>query len=323
LPQLNQLLVIADMSAPHLSVLNQLPARVVKHGGTRLEELLPYARQADVVLNGSHDAAILRQLWPELERVHWIHTLSAGVDQVLFPELVASALPLTNSRGVFSHSLAEFAIGAMVYFAKDFVRLRRQQGAKQWQAFNCDELRHRTLGILGYGDIGRHVAERARAFGMKVMALRRRVDRSQDDPLVDVMLGMEDKARLLSESDYIVMALPNMPDTQRFVAAAELAMMKPSAVLINLGRGTAIDEAALHAALSGQRIRGAALDVFAVEPLPASSPLWELDNLLLSPHCTDNTQTWRHEATGLFVENVSRWEAGLPLHNMVDKQVGY
>src|SRR5690606_1309241 len=178
-----------------------------------------------------------------------------------------------------------------------------------------------TLGLVGFGGIGREVASRARALGMEVLALRRR--RAEAPQGVEVHSGPEGLAELLRRSDHLVLALPETPETRGMIGAAELAGMKEGAVLVNVARGGVLDEEALARALEGGRLRGAALDVFREEPLPPESPLWGLPNVLVTAHVSATSRGfWRRE-TDLIVENLRRYLAGEPLLNEVDKQAGY
>ncbi len=181
----------------------------------------------------------------------------------------------------------------------------------------------RTLGIVGYGAIGRFAAERARTFGMRILALRRHPEKSADDALIDGAYAPEQLNAMLAESDYILAAAPLTFETRGLMGESAFAAMKPSAVFINLGRGPVVVEEQLVRALRERRIRGAVLDVFDQEPLPASHPLWSLDNVLLSPHTADHTDTWLQEAVELFLENYRRFAAGEPLLNVTDKRLGY
>jgi len=228
----------------------------------------------------------------------------------LFPELVESAVPLTNARGVFSEILGEFAIAAVLFFAKGLRRMVRSQEAGVWDQFDTVEVAGQTVGVIGVGDIGNAVARRAEAMGMRVMGLGR-----ADGP--------ERKRDLLARSDFVVLSTPLTPETRGFMGEAELHAMKPEAVLINVGRGPLVDEAALIAALRERRIGGAALDVFNQEPLPAGHPYFALDNLLLSPHSADHTPDWQQRAMRLFLDNFERYRKGEPLRNVVDKPRGY
>jgi phosphoglycerate dehydrogenase-like enzyme len=261
---------------------------------------------ADVIVVAPREGRLLRELWPHATSVRWVHALAAGVESLLFDELRASDVPLTNSRGIFADALGEWALAAMLFFAKDLRRLVRQQDAQQWTPFNVEALDGATLGIVGFGAIGRAVAKRAEAFGMRVIATRA-------TPLDE----------LLAAADYIVISTPLTPETRHLIAARELALMKSNAVLINIGRGAVVDEVALIDALHTGRIRGAALDVFENEPLAAGHPFWSMENVLLSPHCADHTDDAHDRTMRFFLENLRRFEDGETLLNIVDKVKGY
>lgn len=279
--------------------------------------------EAEVIFTGLGRADLLRKLWPRACRLRWVHSFSAGVEGILFPELVESPVVLTNARGVFRRSLAEFAIAAALYFAKDLRRMMQSQEAARWDPFDVEELHGRTLGIVGYGEIGREIAARAHCFGMRVLALRRRPELVAGDPLVDAAFASHERLKMIPQCDYLVVAAALTPATRGLIGRAELAMMKPGAVLINVGRGPVVEEQALVETLGARRIRGAALDVFDVEPLPAGHPFYRLGNVLLSPHCADHTKDWQELAMRFFVENLGRFAAGQPLANVVDKRAGY
>jgi len=260
---------------------------------------------------------------PPARRARWIHSLWTGVDNVLCPEILASPLPLTNGRGVFRRPLAEWSIGAMLYFAYNMRRMIRQQQAGVWEAFTTEELQGKTLGIVGYGGIGSTTAELARPFGMRIIALRRRTQLFQADATVDQNFAPAQINELMSASDYVLLAAPLTDETRGMIGAPQIAAMKPTGVLINVGRGAVVDEVALIEALETGKIRGAALDVFAVEPLPAGHPFYRLENVLLSPHTADHVQDFIHLAVESFLENLRRFRANEPLLNLVDKHAGY
>ena len=316
-------LVIANPTARHLRLLDQLPPQTRLAVGETAEAFANLAPEADVILNGGHHAETLETVFTMAPRVKWVHSLSAGVDRLLFPALKASPVPLTNSRGVYSKSLAEWGLLAMLFFAKDVRRLLRQQAASRWEQFDCVELRGQTLGVIGYGTIGQETAMRAKAFGMKIHAMRRRPELFHGDPMVDQGYGPEQLLELMGAADYVLMSLPLTGGTTALVGERELRAMKPKGVLINLGRGSSLVEADLVRALREGWIRGAALDVFETEPLPKTSPLWQLENLFLSPHSADHTDTWQDDAMRFFLENFARWDAGEALENLVDKAAGY
>jgi len=185
------------------------------------------------------------------------------------------------------------------------------------------ELSKQTMGIVAHGDIGRATARRAKAFGMRVLALRRDTTPREGDEHVDKVYPTSDLHAMLPECDYVVSTAPLTPTTKHMLSTAEFEVMKRSAVVMNVGRGPVIDEAALIEALRAKKIRGAVLDVFEVEPLPATSPLWEMDNVFISAHTADHTDDWLNDAAMFFVEQFARWKAGEPLKNIADKKAGY
>ncbi len=278
---------------------------------------------AKVVLFNGSLGPILQKIYPDLPNVEWLHCLSAGLDAVLTPEMIQIPTPLTNSRGVYARSLSEFALAGMLYFAKNLNRMRQNQQAQKWEQFDIEELHGHVLGIVGYGEIGQRTAERAKPFGMQVHVLRRRPELTTGDPLVDRVYGGDELDLLLAASDYLLVSAPLTAETRGMLGAGQLARMKNSAVLINLGRGPVVVEAALVDALRQGKIRGAVLDVFDREPLPAGHPFYSLENVLLSPHCADHTATWMEEAIQLFLENLQLFRAGKPLKNLTDKKSGY
>jgi len=279
---------------------------------------------AEIILHWSGSLALLRDVFLVSPRVRWVHSRSAGLEQTLFPELIASKVVVTNGSGVFSPSLGEFALAAILYFAKDFRRMIRNQMAGVWEQFDVSMISGKTLGIVGYGSIGRAVAARARALEMNILALRRSAaNPSQKDPIIDRLYGSAQLLEMLSRCDYIVVTVPLTEQTRGLIGAAEFAVMSKNAVLINLGRGPTIDERAMIKALSGNRIRGAALDVFDQEPLPKGHPFYSLENVLLSPHCGDHTPDWLDNAMRFFLAQLGRFQRGETLLNIVDKTLGY
>jgi phosphoglycerate dehydrogenase-like enzyme len=320
---LTNLLVLADPADPQLKMLEPFRERVRIVVGPTLASVADTAPSADAILVWTASRELLQQVFALAPRARWIHSRSAGLDTLLFPALVDSPVPLTNSSGVYSRSLGEFVAASVLFFAKDFHRMKRNQAAGRWEQFDVEEAHGKTMGIVGYGDIGRASARLAKALGMRVIALRRRPEMSQGDALVDEALGTDRLNELMGRSDYVVVAAPLTPDTKGLVDAIAIAAMKPTGVLINVGRGAVLDEAALIAALQHKRIRGAALDVFDKEPLPDGHPCYALDNLLLSPHCADHTQTWIDDAMQFFTENLTRFLHGEALLNTVEKRLGY
>jgi len=318
-----QILVLSDPAARSLRLLEKLPEPVDLVVGNDPEFVVAHAPNADVIVVGNSEADLLRMAFPLAERVRWVHSLLAGVEKVLFPALVESPTPLTNGRGVFSRALAEFAIAAILFFAKDLRRLVRSQEAGKWDQFDIELVRGQVLGVVGFGDIGRETARLARALGMRIVAVRRRPALAGGDPLVERVYSPADLREMLAISDYVVVSAPLTPDTRGMISEAELEAMKRDAAIINIGRGPLVVEPALIAALHANRIRGAALDVFDEEPLPEGHPFYGFENVLLSPHSADHTRDWVDEAMKVFLENFERFRTGQPLLNIVDKRAGY
>jgi phosphoglycerate dehydrogenase-like enzyme len=266
-----------------------------------------------------------QDVWPYLKSVRWVHSLSAGVEKVLFPELIESPVPLTNARGVFKRSLAEFAVLGMLYHYKKVRQLIESQRQHKWDDFKVRFTHDRIMGVVGYGEIGRECALLAKGLGVKIHAVRRNPEKSANDSIVERVFKPEELHAMLAEIDVLVCAAPLTPETHHMISDAQFQVMKPSALVMNVGRGPVIDEAALIRALQNKQIAGAALDVFEHEPLAADSPLWDMQNVLISPHCTDRTEDpdWLDLSMQLFVENFYRFNKGEALENLVDKKAGY
>jgi len=320
--QLN-VLVVTNPKEPYPPLMEQMPNYVHVTRGDTAEAFRDVVEDAHVIYNWGAKRDVLEQLLRETPKLQWIHSRSAGLDSLLFPELVESPVPLTNGRGVFSQSLGEFVIAGILYFAKDFRRMIRNQEAGRWEQFNVQEISGQTMGIIGYGDIGRACAWRAKALGLRVLALRRRPEQSAGDPYVERVYGFDGMEEMIRQCDYVVAAAPLTAETKSLVGTKAFAAMKPSAVVLNVGRGPVIDETAMLQALQTGKIRGAALDVFTVEPLPEGHPFYSMQNVLLSPHCSDNTQDWLEQAMLFFYRNLDHFQKGEPLENVVDKRSGY
>lgn len=283
---------------------------------------------APVMFVADFRLGMLRDAWPHAGDLRWIHSSGAGVDAVLFPELVRSPVILTNSRGIYDHAIGEYVLGLMLAFAKDLQRTLDLQRHRVWQHRETERLDGRTVLLVGAGSIGREIGRLARAARMRVLGVARHhrgveVRGSSPDQPFERVAGIDELHALLPEADYVVLALPLTPETRGVFGAAALARMKRTARLINVGRGAVADEAALADALRAGRIAGAALDVFADEPLPPDHPFWDLPGVIVSPHMSGDFVGWQAAVAALFVENFRRWLAGAPLLNVVDKQRGY
>ena len=317
------LLVIAVPNAPSLSLLSRLPQEVRVVISDTPQELQARAADADAILFAHPNPDLLLGILPQATRTRWIHSLWTGVDAILTQDMQNHPAVLTNGRGAFRWPLADWVTAVMLFFGFDLRRVLQQQEQGVWKPFVGTTLNGRTLGIVGYGSIGSAVAARARTFGMKIAAMRRRTAMFENDPLVDESYDRSRLKELMAASDYLVVVTPLTPETRGLIGEAEIAAMRPSAVIINIGRGPVIDETALIHALESGRIRGAAMDVFNVEPLPADHPFWKMQNVLLSPHTADRVEGFLGPPFECFFENLDRFRKALPLQNVVDKDAGY
>jgi phosphoglycerate dehydrogenase-like enzyme len=311
-------LLLSNADDPQLHMLESVPHMRLNSASEINEE----ATRAEVILHWAGSRDLLRSVFLACPGVRWVHSRSAGLDSTLFPELVQSPVPLTNGSGVFSQTLGEFALAAILYFAKDFRRMLRNQEAGRWEQFDVEEIAGQTVGIVGYGDIGRAVASRVSAMGMRVLALKRHAPASPD-PLIAQFYGTHELSAMLAHCDYVVMAAPLTAETHHMIGDAAFAAMKPNAVVINIGRGPVIDQAALVRALTQGKIKGAGLDVFEQEPIPSGDPIYKFENVLVSPHCADHTKDWLNQAMRFFLQQYDRFRNGQPLENIVEKHLGY
>jgi len=257
----------------------------------------------------------------QLPTVRWIHTVTAGVDHVVAALPGTANVQITNASGVFDVPIAETVLAYILAVAKRIPEFLAQQRAHNWHLLRLRELRDLTVGIIGLGNIGVAVADRCKAVGMRVLAVRR--DPQRKVPGVDHIYAPDSLPDLLGASDFVVVAVPLTPETRGLVGRAELRRMRADAWLINIARGAIVDEAALVDALREGWIGGAALDVFEEEPLPATSPLWDLPHVILTPHNSWSTPHLRQREAELFLDNLERYLRGEPLRNVVDPSRGY
>lgn len=322
-----KLLVVCPPDHYVLRNLKELHDSAEIYVGNDTETLAEHAPKAEIILYSGLTGKTVDfpEVWRHAREVKWVHSLSAGVEKLLFPELIESPVPVTNAKGVFKRSLAEFAVLGMLYFYKHVRRMVDNQRAHKWDDFRVDWLPGKVMGVIGYGEIGRECALLAKALGVRIYAARRKPALSEQDPILDRIYSADRISEFLHELDVLLLAAPLTAETRHMISDSALAAMKPSAIVINVGRGPVLDESALMRALQSKKIAGAALDVFETEPLPASSPLWDMENVLLSPHCTDRTNDpdWLDLAMQPFLENFGHFLKGEPLINVVDKKAGY
>ena len=278
--------------------------------------------------------AIFRWRWswngPQIDRlleaaprVRWIHASMAGIEPLLTPLVMQRDITITNGAGTYDEPIAEWVMLAMLSIAKqlpDFIAAKQEHIWRDWSRLMLGELTNKTLLILGAGNIGSEIARRAAAFNMHVWGSRRSRKPVEH---IERMFGEDDWRQALPQADFVIIALPSTPQTRGIFGAEELAAMKPGAWIINIARGTIIDEQALIQALQNGKIGGAWLDTTSVEPLPGDSPLWSLPNVMITPHITWWTEYTNQRVTDLFLENLRCFQNGEPLLNVVDKKAGY
>lgn len=282
----------------------------------RREEAEVHLPDAEVLLTWRvPDAWVARA-----ERLRWVHLSSAGVDHLWGGALWGSSVLLTNSRGIHAGPMAEHVVGWLLMFARNLHTHLHHQRERRWQRDAGGVFAGCTVGVVGLGAVGEEVARLCKALGARVVGLRRR---PRPSPYADRVVGPEGLRELLEASDYVVLTVPLVPSTRRWIGARELGWLKPNAVLVNVARGGVVDEEALAAALREGRLRGAALDTFEVEPLPPENPLWGLPNVLISPHAAGVFPGYVDAVVDLFCDNLRRYLAGEPLRNVVDRESGY
>jgi phosphoglycerate dehydrogenase-like enzyme len=284
------------------------------------DELLDALGRAEVVFG----FLVPRRL-PELApHLRWVATPATGVDQLRGTAVLESDhIIVTNAGGLFGPLIAEHVLAMILYFAKRLRVFDDQRQKREWNMSRVQALAGRTLGVVGVGGIGVAVAQLGRTLGMRVLGVGRTAAEARSVPAVHQLYSRNELHALLAASDYVVLAVADTPETRAMIGVAELAAMRPSAVLVNVARGTVIDEAALVEALRKGTIAGAGLDVFAHEPLPTESPLWELPNVLLTPHVAASVEDYLPRAIEQFKENVGRYLRGEALANVFDRSRGY
>ena len=256
-------------------------------------------------------------------RLKWIQLTSAGADRLLNSGFIEGGVTVTTVSGLHATPIGEFVLSAILMFAKGAPGAMRAQLKHEWSRFAPRELSGKTVGIVGLGHIGAEVGRLAKAFGCRVIATKRSTTEPHRGLYTDLILPAADLHQLLAESDFVVLSMPLTPETRGMIGEAELRAMKPAAVLVNIARGPVTVEADLIRALREGWIAGAALDVFDQEPLPPDSPLWDMENVILTPHISGGTEIYNQRAVAIFADNLRRYLAGDPLENVVDPARGY
>jgi phosphoglycerate dehydrogenase-like enzyme len=293
--------------------------REIRGDSTEREKLDAVLAEAEVVFG----LLLPRDLLSRAPRLEWVQMMSAGVDRLKETDIWRSRVTITGVSGIHASPIGEFVLGLMLMFTKGMPGSIRMQQRHLWKRYQPSLLRGKTVGIVGLGNIGTEVARLSKAFGMKVIATRRSVRKAGRTHNVDILLPTSQMKELLSESDFVVLTLPLTSETHHIIGDRELRSMKKMARIINIGRGDLIDEDALIQALDEKLIAGAGLDVTAVEPLPEKSPLWDMENVVLTPHVSGGMEGYMRAATELFCDNIRRYLDGKRLHNVIDRKKGY
>lgn len=286
----------------------------------RDENGLAAAADAEVAFSGNNPRRV-RQLLDATPKLRWYHTVSAGVENMPLPELAQRGIVLTNNSGSYDIQIAEHLMAFVFAASRQLHRYRDHQRASEWKELPHQELRGATMVVYGMGSIGGEIARLASAVGMRVIGVRRKAGPSSAG--IDRVVAADQLADVVGEADYLAIAAPLTPATRGAISREVIARMKPTAWIMNIARGAIVDEPAMVEALQEKRIAGAALDVFTTEPLPKDSPLWALDNVIVTPHHSGSSPRAAERTLTLFAENLRRYKAGEPLINRVDFEAGY
>jgi phosphoglycerate dehydrogenase-like enzyme len=288
-------------------------ARIVV--STDKQEILRHAPEAEVIYSGHSE--FNAEIFNAAPNLKWVQVSSAGVERYLFPELV------TSSAGVFNTPIAETILAMMFAFTRRLHLYRDHQRENRWKSVQgMDELEGKTLGVVGLGEIGAELAGKVRSLGMRVVGIKRSVPEVPPEG-VEWVRGMDALHDLAREADHVAVTLPNTPATRGVLNRDFFHAMKPTACIYNIGRGITIDQEALTNALREGEIAGAGLDVTTPEPLPPDSPLWAMENVILTPHVSGSSPQTRRRGIEFFAENLRRYTDGEPLRSVADKQAGY
>jgi phosphoglycerate dehydrogenase-like enzyme len=310
-------LVLSRIDERHLEQIRAVDPRVRVVQAVDTDAARAAAPEADVIMAWQVPEAVMDRAG----RLRWIHTTAAGVDGLLIPPVTEGRVTLTHSVGIHV-GMPDHIMGLILMFSRRLHRAVRSQIARRWDRAGAvgEEIEGKVLGVLGLGAIGRALSDRAAAFGMRVIGTKRTVE---PIPHVERVLPAEGTDEVLREADYLVILLPLTPATRGLIDARAFGLMKRSAVLINVGRGKVVHEDALIDALRRGTIAGAGLDVFEREPLPADSPLYEMENVVVTPHVAGASHTYYDRAIPIFCENLRRYLDGRSMLNVVEPARGY
>lgn len=313
------ILSLHRLSKSHIeSIKKAAPGAVVNV--SEAKECAAYLPDVDILL--AFGQTNLAPILPKAPRLRWVHALTAGVDGFLaLDDFKNSDILLTNVRGIHGIPIAEHVLGMMLGFSRGLFEARESQKSHLWKSIHgLDEIFGRTAAIIGMGSVGGAIAERLRAMGMKILAIKREISK---DPRADEVFPMAGLDEVLSRADYVIVTLPLTDETRGLFSARTFAKMKKSAFFVNVSRGPVVDEDDLSAALNGEVIRGAGLDVFCEEPLSPDSSLWDAKNIIITPHRAATSPYYMDRAIGVFVENLAAFPDRTKMINVIEKSRGY
>lgn len=315
--------VVTVLTAPGLAPPPQLE-QIADRTDIRITEapgLGPALEGADVLFLWDFLSTAVEGVWPHAQRLDWIHVAAAGVDNLMFDDLIEAEVVVTNARGVFDRPIAEFVLGTILAFGKGFATSLDHQRAREWRHRESLLIKDRKALVVGTGGIGREIARLLSAAGLQVRGAGRTA--RENDADFGTVVSSADLAAEVGWADHVIVVAPLTVDTHGMIDGAVLAGMQQTAQLINVGRGQLVDQPALVRALQDGGIAGAALDVFETEPLPTDDPLWSLPGVQVTPHMSGDVSGWRDTLADQFVRNVECWLDDRPLINVVDKRLGY
>lgn len=282
------------------------------------KEALPHVGDADALaLWGFQDVEPLLQAGPH---IRWVHSLSDGVEKLLTPSMMERPILLTNSHGVHDRAVSEHTLALLLSWFRRIPDAVRHQAAHEWVRPHGESLFGKTILIVGFGSIGRAIAQRAKVFETHILAVKKHLS---TEMFADHVYTEEQLLEILPQADIVIAALPSTPETENFFGKEEFQAMKPSALFINIARASVVDETALIEALQNKEIAGACMDVFSKEPLPPDHPFWSMDNVIMTPHIASMVPDFWHKLTSLLQTNFIAFSRGERLMNVVDKKKGY
>ncbi|ASS74449.1 hypothetical protein CIG75_05230 [Tumebacillus algifaecis] len=314
------LITTCPVSDRHVAKMKEIASDLDVHVFPNLEEARDHLPEAEILITYGED--LTAEIVQTCSSLQWVHVLSAGLEHMPFSQLDKQRILVTNARGIHVGPMSEYTIGLILMFSRRFVELYQHQQQQHWdRTIRIDELDGQTLGVIGAGAIGSKIAERAKLFGMHTLGV---ATKKRDLPEFDEVFDRNGLDEVLTRADYVVVIVPRTPETDGMIGAREIGLMKQSAVLINIARGQVVDEAALLTALQERKIRGAGLDVFAQEPLPADHPFWKLDNVILTPHVSARSPKYMERAQAILLHNLAIYRgAEGTMQNVIDVKKGY